>query len=70
MGSWRGGRKSCADGEANLRGKVTRNADVFAPLLLHGGALWEVVVDYGGSTSGADYVCEARAQVYESDTIS
>ncbi len=55
---------------AALADNVTRIADVFAPVWLHGGALWEVVVDYGASTSGADYVCQALAQVYESDTIS
>ena len=49
---------------------VTRIADVFAPVWLHGGALWEVVVDYGASTSGADYVAQALAQVYDSDTIA
>jgi len=49
---------------------VTRQADVFAPVWLHGGALWEAVIDYGAATSGADYVAQALAQVYESDTIS
>ena len=49
---------------------VTRIADVFAPVWLHGGALWEVIVDYGSPSSGADYVCQALAQVYESDTIT
>ena len=49
---------------------VTRQADVFAPVWLHGGALWEVIVDYGFPSSGADYVCQAFAQVYDSDTIA
>ena len=49
---------------------VTRQADVFSPIWLHGGALWECVVDYGAATSGADYVCQALAQVYDSDTIA
>ena len=49
---------------------VTRVADVFSPVWLHGGALWEVVIDYGAATSGADYIGQALAQVYESDTIA
>jgi len=49
---------------------VTRMADVFAPVWLNGGSLWEVVVDYGASASGSDYVIECKAQTYDSDTIS
>ena len=49
---------------------VTRQADVFSPVWLHGGALWEAVIDYGAATSGADYVAQALAQVYDSDTIA
>src|SRR5438067_5716584 len=41
---------------------VTRMADVFSPLWLNGGSLWETVVDYGGTGTGSDYVVEARAQ--------
>jgi len=48
---------------------VTKQADVFAPLQLHGGALWEVIVDYGAATSGADYVVESEAQKYDHDSI-
>ena len=49
---------------------VTRQADVFSPVWLHSGALWEVVVDYGAATSGADYVAQALAQTYDSDSIA
>ena len=49
---------------------VTRMADVFAPVWLNGGSLWEVVVDYGASASGSDYVVECKAQTYDSDTIA
>ena len=49
---------------------VTRMADVFAPLWLHGGSLWEIVVDYGGTGTGSDYVVEAKAQTYDSDAIT
>jgi hypothetical protein len=49
---------------------VTRIADVFAPVWLAGGSLWELVVDYGGTGTGADYVVEAKAQTYDSDSIA
>ena len=49
---------------------VTRIADVFAPVWLNGGSLWEIVVDYGASATGSDYVVECRAQTYDSDTIA
>ena len=49
---------------------VTRIADVFPPIWLHGGTLWEVVVDYGASGSGADYVVQVLGQTYDSDTVA
>ena len=49
---------------------VTRIADVFPPVWLQGGTLWEVVVDYGAAGSGADYVVQVLGQVYDSDSIS
>ena len=49
---------------------VTRMADVYPPVWLAGGSLWEAVADYGASASGADYVVEARAQTYDSDAIA
>ena len=49
---------------------MTRIADVFPQIWLQGGSLWELVVDYGAASSGADYVIEAKAQTYDSDTIA
>jgi len=49
---------------------VTKAADVFTPLLLPGGSLWEVVIDYGAATSGSDYVVHAFAQTYDSESYS
>jgi len=48
---------------------VTRMGDVFSPVWLNGGSLWETVVDYGGTGTGSDYVVEAKAQTYDSDSI-
>ena len=49
---------------------VTRHAEVYPPVWLQGGTLWELVIDYGAATTGADYVVESRAQVYDSDSIA
>jgi len=47
---------------------VTKAADVFAPLLLLPGCVWELIVDYGAATSGSDCVVQAFAQTYDSIT--
>ena len=46
---------------------VTRLADRFAPVLLPGGSLYEVVFDYGASTTGPPVVVLAKAQTYDFD---
>lgn len=49
---------------------VVNGADVFAPIWLPGGALWEVVFDYGAAASGSSVTVEAVAQPYASDNTA
>lgn len=46
---------------------VSRLADVFSPIFLAGGSLWEVVFDYSRSATGGDVVVMAHAQTYDSN---
>jgi len=46
---------------------VRNQSDVFTPIWCPGGALWEVIFDYGASASGETVVVEALAQKYTSD---
>lgn len=48
---------------------VRNKADVFSPVWLPGGALYEVVFDYGNDASGDSAQVEAKAQTYDSDTL-
>jgi len=45
---------------------VSRLADVFSPLMLAGGSLYEVIFDYTRSTTGGDVVVMAHAQTFDS----
>ena len=49
---------------------VSRLADVFAPMYLAGGTLWEVIFDYGVSATGGNVVVMAHAQTYDSDLVT
>lgn len=49
---------------------VSRLADVFTPLTLPGGSLYEVIFDYQVSATGGDVVVLAHAQTYDSDTVA
>lgn len=44
---------------------VSRLADVFTPIALPGGALYEVIIDYSRSATGGDVVAMAHAQTYD-----
>ena len=46
---------------------VTRLADVWAPIPLQSGSLYEVIFDYQVSATGGDIVVMAHAQTYDSD---
>jgi hypothetical protein len=46
---------------------VYNRADVFQPIWLMGGAVVEVIFDYGDDTAGEGVRVECRAQVYDSD---
>jgi len=48
---------------------VRNKADVFAPLWLAGGSLWEVIADYGAAGTGESAVVQVLAQTYSSDQI-
>lgn len=48
---------------------VRNKADVFAPIWIPGGSLWEVVFDYGDDSAGDTAVVQCMAQTYDSDTI-
>jgi len=47
---------------------VTKGADIFTPMLLLPGCIWELIVDYGAATSGSDHVVQAFAETYDSIT--
>jgi hypothetical protein len=49
---------------------VSRLADVFTPVPLPGGSLYEVVFDYGASLTGGDVVVMAHAQTYDSNSVA
>ena len=54
-------------GQADI---VSRLADVFAPLMLAGGSLYEIIFDYQVASSGGDVVVMAHAQTYDNDVVS
>lgn len=45
-------------------------ADAFAPIYLPGGAVYEVIFDYGDDATGDTVAVFARIQTYDSDTIA
>jgi hypothetical protein len=49
---------------------VRNKADVFAPIWLAGGSLWEVIFDYGDDAAGDSVTVQAKAQTYDSDSIA
>lgn len=58
---------SHTSGQADI---VSRLADVFSPVFLAGGSLYEVIFDYQVSATGGDVVVMAHAQTYDSDTVA
>ena len=54
-------------GQADI---VSRLADVFTPIILPGGSLYEVIFDYSGSATGGDVVVMAHAQRYDSNSVA
>lgn len=54
-------------GQADI---VSRLADVFTPVLLEGGSLYEVIFDYQVSATGGDVVVMAHAQTHDSDLLA
>lgn len=49
---------------------VRNKADVFVPVWLAGGSLWEVIFDYGDDAAGDSVYIQALAQTYDSDSIA
>jgi len=49
---------------------VSRLADVFTPINLPGGSLYEVIIDYSRSVTGGDIAVMAHAQTYDSNLSS
>lgn len=49
---------------------VRNKGDAFLPLDLPGGAIWEVIFDYGDDATGESVTVRAIAQVYDSDSSS
>jgi hypothetical protein len=49
---------------------VRNQADVFSPIWLEGGRLYEVIFDYGKATTGDGMVIHAYAEIYPSDTTA
>lgn len=49
---------------------VSRLADVFSPIPLAGGSLYEVIFDYSISATGGDVVVMAHAQSYDQDNAT
>jgi hypothetical protein len=49
---------------------VRNKADVFAPVWLAGGSLYEVIFDYGDDAAGESVTVSALAQSYDSDNIA
>lgn len=49
---------------------VSRLADVFGPINLAGGSLYEVIFDYGKSATGGNVVVMAHAQSYDSNLVT
>ena len=48
---------------------VSRLADVFRPIPLAGGSLYEVIIDYSRSATGGDVVAMCHAQTYDSQLV-
>jgi hypothetical protein len=46
---------------------VVNGADVFAPIWLPGGSLWELIFDFGAAGSGGPLTVECVADVYTND---
>lgn len=49
---------------------VRNKADVYPPVWLPGGSVYEIIVDYEASTTGDNNRCEVLAQTYDSDLIA
>lgn len=49
---------------------VRNKADVFAPIWIPGGSLYEVIFDYGDDAAGDSATVQALAQVYDQDTLA
>jgi hypothetical protein len=49
---------------------VRSKSDVFDPIWLFGGSLYEVIFDYGDQTAGESVTVIATAQTYDSDLIA
>lgn len=48
---------------------VRNKSDVFAPIWMEGGSLYEVIFDYGDDAAGDSVTVRAKAQTYDSDGI-
>lgn len=49
---------------------VRNMADVFVPIWLDGGSLWEVIFDYGDDAAGDSATVQAMAQTYDANSIA
>lgn len=49
---------------------VRDQSDVFPPIPIRGGTLWEVIFDYGDDAAGESVTVQCKAQTYDSDTVA
>lgn len=48
---------------------IRNQADVFSPIWLDGGALWEVIIDYGQQSTGDSLTVQVLGQSYDYDAL-
>jgi hypothetical protein len=48
---------------------VRNKSDVFSPVWLPGGSLWECIFDYGDDTAGDSVTVSCLAETYDSETV-
>ncbi len=49
---------------------VRNKADVYPPIWLPGGSLYEVIIDYLGQTTGDTIIAQVMAQTYDSELLA
>lgn len=49
---------------------MRNKSDAWAPIIISGGSLYEVIFDYGDDAAGESVTVQCLAQTYDSDTIA